>query len=68
MQLLDIDKLTNSERLKLIDALWDSMETEPVPLSTQQKAEAQRRYDDFDADPTQKLFSWEEIKAEIRSR
>lgn len=67
---IDISKLSESERLELIDVLWDSLDDPPryPPLSSEQMIEIQRRMDDFERNPQQKLYSWDEIKTAIRTQ
>jgi putative addiction module component (TIGR02574 family) len=47
---LDIAKLSPSERLQLIEDLWDSLcdTSESVPLTGVQQAELDRRLDDLE--------------------
>ena len=49
-----IRKLSVSERLALVEEIWDSISADPssVPVSESQIAEARRRLADHDADPT----------------
>ena len=60
---LGIDKLLVEERLTLIGELWDSVayEAESLPLSTELKAELDRRLDAADKNPEAGVL-WEEAK------
>lgn len=68
VQAIDISKLSESERLELIDVLWDSLDdpSQYAPLSSEQMTEIHRRMDDIEENPQQKLYSWDEIKTAIR--
>jgi len=65
--LIDIDKLTPAERLELIGELWDSLESEDVPLSPAQQAELERRLETLEEDKKHAV-SWETLKAELDAR
>jgi putative addiction module component (TIGR02574 family) len=41
----DIDRLTPTERLDLIEKLWDSFSGEEVPVTEAQRQELERRLD-----------------------
>ena len=60
---LGLDRLTRSERLELVQALWDSIaaETTPTHLTDAQRTEElERRADEADADPDGGI-PWEEV-------
>jgi len=61
------DQLTDSEKLLLVEELWDDLTTRPdqIALTDAQKAELDRRYEEFKKNPTEGS-SWEEVKARIR--
>ena len=72
-----IDKQINSilhlnlqDRIYLYQMLWQSilkdMQAEIMPLSKKQKAEIDRRLDRIEKGEA-KLFSWEEVKNEIKA-
>jgi putative addiction module component (TIGR02574 family) len=44
----DIDELTPTERLDLIERLWESFAGEEVPVSDAQRQELERRLDTLD--------------------
>jgi putative addiction module component (TIGR02574 family) len=69
MKSLGIDRLGVSERLDLIEEIWDSIaaENDAVPLTDAQRAELERRYQDDEAHPDDRA-SWEEIKASTLAR
>lgn len=53
MEIIDIANLSLQERLDLIGRLWDSIDTQDVPLTPAQKAELDRRLATLDADAAQ---------------
>ncbi len=62
----DILKLSVSERLELIDTIWDSIGPglEDLPLTEAQRRELDRRLDRYAVNPPQ-LSTWEEVQARI---
>ena len=64
-----IRKLSVSERLALVEEIWDSISADPasVPVSEAQLVEARRRLAAHDADPTSSI-PWEEAEARLRSK
>jgi putative addiction module component (TIGR02574 family) len=63
----EILALPVSERMRLIEAIWDSISAVPeaLPLTQWQKDELDRRLAEFDADPDSGA-SLEEVFARIR--
>ena len=62
----DVVALPVAERLRLVEAIWDSIAEVPeqLELSPAQAAELDRRLADFEKDPT--LGSpWEEVRARL---
>ena len=69
---LDMDairKLSVSERLALVEEIWESISTDPtsMPVSEAQLAEARRRLAEHDADPTTAVL-WEKAEARLRAK
>ena len=64
-----IRKLSVSERLALVEEIWDSISADPasIPVSEAQIAEARRRLADHDADPTSAV-PWEDAEARLRTK
>ncbi len=65
-----IKKLSVSERIVLVEEIWDSIaaDKEPIELTQEQKDELDRRSEWFRQNPGQGR-TWEEIKAEhLKSR
>lgn len=57
----DLLKLSPSERLLLVQDLWDSIEAEDIALTDWQKDELDRRKAAYQADPSTGR-SWEDVK------
>ena len=68
-QLEQIMELPIAERIKLVEDIWDSiaLETGAVELSPEQKAELDRRIEDYRQNPEGNI-PWETIKAEALAR
>jgi putative addiction module component (TIGR02574 family) len=64
---IDIANLTNDERLRLIEELWDSLRKTPdaVPLTEAQRSELDRRLDEMERDGGGGI-PWEEVLERIR--
>jgi putative addiction module component (TIGR02574 family) len=64
---LGIDRLSVSERLSLVEDIWDSIATEIelLPLTEQQANDLKRRVIAYEANPKEGS-SWEEVKARLR--
>lgn len=63
----DILRLSISERLALLDAIWQSLEGEgkELPLSEAQKRELDRRIAEDEAHPEEGI-SWEALRATLK--
>ena len=63
----EILRLPASERLKLVEEIWDSLAATPedVPIPDWHKAELDRRLDDPVPGPSQ---SWDEVRAKLHDR
>jgi len=66
---IDIEKLSTDERLRLIEALWESLRKRPgaLPLTSAQREELDRRLDEIDQGDTATI-SWDEVKQRLRDR
>ena len=64
--MLGVDRMTVSERLQLLDAIWDSIPDAPeaLELPEWQREELTRRLAAADADPSGGV-SWEDLKARL---
>ena len=62
-------ELPVAERLRLVEAIWDSIAEHPdaLPLSETEREELDRRWADYLKDPTAGA-PWSEVKARIVKR
>ncbi len=66
----DIKKLSISERIQLVEDIWNSIAEEPpfsLELSAQEQGELHRRYAAHQADPSTGI-PWKQVRAKIFSR
>jgi putative addiction module component (TIGR02574 family) len=63
----EISRLSVDERLELIGQLWDSLEHEPLPLSTAQQQKLDCRLATLDHQRVGGQ-SWEQLRAELERR
>jgi putative addiction module component (TIGR02574 family) len=63
----EIGRLSVDERLELIGQLWDSLDHEPLPLSTAQQEELDRRLATLDHERAEGQ-SWEQLRAQLERR
>ncbi|WP_133513268.1 addiction module protein [Candidatus Thiosymbion oneisti] len=66
----NIKKLSVSERIQLVEDIWNSIAEEPpfsLELSTQERYELHRRYAAHQANPSTGV-PWEQVYAKIFSR
>jgi putative addiction module component (TIGR02574 family) len=65
--LAELLKLAATERLELIDALWDSLEAESadLPISDELRAELERRMAEPEKDPSTAI-DWEDFRKELQ--
>jgi putative addiction module component (TIGR02574 family) len=65
----ELEQLSPSERLQLIEDLWDSLAATPevIPFHDWQKSELDRRKALLDANPSSAL-TWDEIVRRVRAR
>lgn len=69
IRLSDVLELPVAERLRLVEAIWDSIAQAPeaLHLTEAQRAELDRRLDDYDRDPDAGSV-WSEVKESILNR
>ena len=69
MSSIDITGLNSEERLRLLEALWESLSRTPeaVPLTSAQREELDRRLDEIDREGPVGI-PWEEVLKHIRNR
>lgn len=63
----EFDDLSPSERLQLVEDLWDSLAAEVIPFHDWQKSELDRRKAHLEANPSSAL-TWDEIVRRVRAR
>ena len=61
---LDLSRLTATEKLDLLDEIWQSLSPDDVPVDPELCAELDRRLDRFDEDLPDAV-AWEEVRAEM---
>ncbi len=68
-ELVSVFDLSTSERLQLVEDLWDDLATRPegIPVHDWQKQELDRRKARLAENPKSGV-SWEDVKQRIRSR
>lgn len=66
IDLAEVLQLPVSERLRLLEAIWDSITEHPESLEVtdEQKAELDRRLDALEKNPTEGS-SWDEVRARV---
>ena len=66
---LDIHRLTPTERLELLERLWDSLSEAPetVPVTDAQRGELDRRLDDLEREGPAGI-PWEEVVRRLRRK
>ena len=65
--LTDILKLSEAERILLVEAIWDSIGQQNTvdEISTEQETQLKKRLESFRNNPKD-LLTWEEVKVSIR--
>ena len=63
----ELARLTPPERLALISQLWDSLDSDQLPLTAAQQAELDRRLETLDQDRREGI-TWAALKAELEQR
>jgi len=65
----EIEALSVEDRLRIVEAIWDSIAAEPenLPLTEPQRQELERRLADDLANPDD-VIPWEEVKAQLLAR
>lgn len=66
---LGIDRLSVSDRMALVERIWESIvvDSNGLPTSDEQLAELERRWQDDESNPDD-VVSWDEIKDAARKR
>ena len=68
-KLAEIQSMPVGDRIRLVQAIWDTIESEAVPAepTESQKADLGRRMKELDENP-QNVLTWEQIEAHVRGR
>jgi len=65
--LAEVLRLSPSERLQLIEALWDTLSEEDIPVTPEERALLDARLADLEANPGDQS-PWPEVKARLEQR
>jgi putative addiction module component (TIGR02574 family) len=60
-------KLSPSDRLELIEALWNTLSEEDIPVAPEERALLDERLADLERNPDAQS-SWPEVKARLEQR
>jgi putative addiction module component (TIGR02574 family) len=60
-------KLSPSDRLQLIETLWDTLSEEDIPITPEQRALLDERLDDLEQNPGAQS-PWSEVKTRLEQR
>lgn len=60
-------QLSATDRLELIDAIWDSLEPNELPVADREKALIDGRLADLERNPTDQS-PWSDVKARLERR
>ena len=60
-------KLSPSDRLQLIEALWETLSEEDIPVTPEERALLDARLADLDANPGDQS-PWSEVRARLQQR
>jgi putative addiction module component (TIGR02574 family) len=60
-------KLSPSDRLELIEALWNTLSEEDIPVTPEERALLDERLADLERNPDAQS-SWPEVKARLEQR
>ncbi len=65
----EIRKLSITQRLLLMEEIWDSLDTEAnhLPVTDSQREELDRRLEDHARDPHD-VIPWDEVRASLRAK
>ena len=67
MQIDEILKLSEAERLLAMEKIWDSLDHKKLSISKPQKEELDRRINRYKAGETT-FYSWDEVKKELHNK
>jgi len=64
---INIDQMSADDRLRLLEAIWESLGPRDVPLTPNQRDELDRRLDEVESDDAGGI-PWEEVLRNVRRR
>ena len=67
MQIDEILKLSEAERLLAMEKIWDSLDHKKLSINNSQKEELDRRISRYKAGETT-FYSWDEVKTELHRK
>jgi putative addiction module component (TIGR02574 family) len=59
-----IEDLSTSEKIELIDLLWESLDMDDLPLTEDQRRELDDRIERHEQNPSD-VIPWEQVKANL---
>jgi putative addiction module component (TIGR02574 family) len=59
-----LEHLSAAEKFELLDALWESLESDPSAITAEQRAEVRRRVERYREDPS-RVRPWEQVEADL---
>lgn len=65
--LSELTALPVVDRLRVVESLWNSIESEPVSVSPEQREEIARRVKSHEENPNE-LLTWEQVLDRLRDR
>lgn len=66
MQIKNLSKYSNAEKIVLAEQLWDSVSKNDLEISDEVKRELDIRIQNLEEGKTE-LYPWEEVKAHLKS-
>ena len=63
----EILELSVSDRISMVEQIWDSINKKDVPVSSAQKTELDRRLNRYESGETE-FFTWADVKHNLRNR
>ncbi|HKO76911.1 MAG TPA: addiction module protein [Flavobacterium sp.] len=66
MEIKNLSKYSNAEKIVLAEQLWDSISKEDLEISDEVKRELDIRIKNLEEGKTE-LYTWEEVKSHLKS-
>lgn len=66
MQIKNLSKYSNAEKIFLAEQLWDSVSKKDLEISDDVKRELDNRIQNLEEGKTE-LYTWDEVKAHLKS-